>query len=106
MTSTVSSYSPGLSDPAGSANGFPQSSPSSTASAGSATDGAARSVEAVTLTPDAQNSSDLLEAARAASGVDHQAVQSLRSAIGSGAYNVPTERLAASIVAAMTEIRS
>jgi flagellar biosynthesis anti-sigma factor FlgM len=59
--------------------------------------------EAVTLTPDAQTSADLLEAARAASGIDTQAVQSLKAGIASGSYQVPPENLAASIVAALTE---
>jgi len=57
----------------------------------------------VTLTPDAQTSADLLEAARAAAGVDHQAVQGLKAQIMSGTYDVPPENLAASIVAALTE---
>ena len=111
MTSPVSSYSQpsGLSDPIGSANASVATTPagaaSPAASSGSRT-GAGFTGEAVTLTPDAQTSADLLEAARAASGIDHASVQSLKAEIISGTYQVPPENLAASIVAALSETRS
>jgi flagellar biosynthesis anti-sigma factor FlgM len=109
MTSPVSSYSrsPGLSDQIGSAStasaGTPPGAASLATSAASPPSAAAPSGEAVTLTPNAQTSADLLEAARAAAGVDHQAVQALKAEIASGTYQVPPENLAASIVAALTE---
>jgi anti-sigma28 factor (negative regulator of flagellin synthesis) len=112
MTSPVSSYSqaPGLPDPIGSAGTAPAGPPlgeaPSVTSAGSPPGAAAPSGEAVTLTPDAQTSADLLEAARAAAGLDHQAVQGLKAEIMSGTYEGPAENLAASIVAALTETQS
>ncbi len=111
MTSPVSSYSQnqGLSDPREPANTSPGAAPSGASSLpmdpGSASD-AVQAGEAVTLTPDAQASADLLETARKASGIDQQAVQSLKAEITSGTYQVPPETLAASIVAALTETRS
>jgi flagellar biosynthesis anti-sigma factor FlgM len=100
MTSPISSYSQssGLPDPIGSAAGAPAASPPGASS--SRAGAAAASGEAVTLTP------DLLEAARSAPGVDYQAVQSLKAEIASGTYQVPSENLAASIVAAFAETRS
>jgi flagellar biosynthesis anti-sigma factor FlgM len=106
MTSPISSYSQssGLPDPIGSAAGAPAASPPGASS--SRAGAPAPSGEAVTLTPDAQTSTDLLEAARSAPGVDYQAVQSLKAEIASGTYQVPSENLAASIVAAFAETRS
>ncbi len=107
MTSPISSYSSG---PVGSANTSSLATPpgassvalSSALSAGEAgTPG-----EAVTLTSDAQTSADLLEAARTAEGVNHQAVQSLRNGIASGTYQVPPETLAASIIVSLSETQS
>jgi flagellar biosynthesis anti-sigma factor FlgM len=109
MTSAVSSYSqtPGISDQVGSGTSSrtqtPSGAASSVTSAGSQPGAAAAAGDAVTLTPDAQTSADLLEAARAATGVDHQAVQGLKAQIMSGTYDVPAETLAASIVTALTE---
>jgi flagellar biosynthesis anti-sigma factor FlgM len=103
MTSPVNSFSPSqaLPDPV-----TPSNTSSVSTSAGSPAGSAASSGEAVTLTPDAQTSAALLNAARAAAGVDLQAVQSLKAQIASSAYQVPPETLAASIVAALAEIRS
>jgi flagellar biosynthesis anti-sigma factor FlgM len=114
MTSPISSYSQsqGLPDPIGSSNASSTAAPpgasatSSGTSSGTPADAAARSGEAVTITPNAQSSADLLEAARAATGTDQQAVQSLKADILSGSYQVPPDNLAASIVAALAEIRS
>jgi negative regulator of flagellin synthesis FlgM len=102
MTSPISSFSPsrGSSDPIGS----PASSPA--AGASSSADAAAPSSDTVTLTADAQTSTDFLEAARAASGVDEQAVQSLKADVQSGNYQVTAEKLAASIAAGAAETRS
>jgi flagellar biosynthesis anti-sigma factor FlgM len=106
MTNRIISYSQSqaLSDPYGSPGATPPGASSVTSSAGASA--AASSGEAVTLTPDAQTSTDLLEAARAASGIDQQAVQSLKAEITSGTYQVPLESLATSIVAALSETRS
>jgi flagellar biosynthesis anti-sigma factor FlgM len=110
MTSPVNSYSqsqalPDSVVPPGMAQSTPSGASSSTTSSGSPSASAPSSGEAVTLTAQAQSSADLLEAARAAAGVDLQAVQSLKTQLTSGAYQVPSENLAASIVAALTEIR-
>jgi flagellar biosynthesis anti-sigma factor FlgM len=109
MTTRIDSYSEGqaLTDPFTSPGASPAASLPAVSSATSATGAAtAPSTEAVTLTPEAQTSTDLLEAARAASGVDHQAVQSLKADISSGTYQVPPESLATTIVAALAELRS
>ena len=109
MTNRIISYSQSqaLNDPYGSPGASPAAPPpgasSVTSSAGAGA--AAPSGEAVTLTPDAQSSTDLLEAARAASGIDQQAVQSLKAEILSGGYQVPPESLATSIVVALSETR-
>jgi flagellar biosynthesis anti-sigma factor FlgM len=107
MTSPVTSYTQGqgLSDPIGSSSAAPPSASSQTPSAGASADAASSSGEAVTLTSDAKTSTDLLEAARAATGVDLQAVQSLKTQITAGTYNVPPASLASSIVAALAETR-
>ena len=103
MTSPVSSYFQSRSLP--DAVTAPAAS-SSTKSQGSTAAAAAPAGEEVTLTPDAQTSADLLEAARTASGIDHNAVQSLKTQINAGTYEVPPETLAASIQAAISETRS
>ena len=107
MTNRISSYSqtPPLPDRFTSPAATLPGASALTASAGS-TAVTAPSGEAVTLTPDAQTSTDLLEAARAAPDVDQQTVQSLKSEINSGTYQVPPERLAAAIIAAGVETRS
>jgi flagellar biosynthesis anti-sigma factor FlgM len=107
MTGPVTSYSQGqgLSDPIGSASAAPSSASSPPPSAGATADGAVASGEAVTLTAEAQTSTALLEAAREATGVDPQAVQSLKAQIMAGTYQVPPAKLAASIVTALSETR-
>jgi flagellar biosynthesis anti-sigma factor FlgM len=59
--------------------------------------------EAVTLSADAQTTTQLLGAARSASGVNDQAVAQLRTAIQNGTYNVSPGTLARSISSAMKE---
>jgi flagellar biosynthesis anti-sigma factor FlgM len=107
MTSPISSFSSSqdLSGPSGAENVLPTATPSAGAAA-IPSSGSAPSGEAVTLTPDAQTSTALLEAARDATGIDQQAVQSLKAGIISGTYQVPPESLAASIVTALSETRS
>jgi flagellar biosynthesis anti-sigma factor FlgM len=63
--------------------------------------GAAAASEAVTVSDGARLSTDLLNAARNSDGVDHGAVQALRSAIQNGSYNVSPEDLAGAIINAV-----
>lgn len=62
--------------------------------------------EAVTLSADAQTTTQLLGAARNASGVNAQAVAQLRAAIMNGTFDVPPDTLARSISSAMKEANS
>ncbi len=109
MTSRITSYSQSeaLTDAFASPGASPAATPPGASSVTSSTGAGAtaHSGEAVTLTPDAQTSTELLEAARAAPDVDQQAVDSLKADIGSGTYQVPPKALATSIVVALTEIR-
>jgi flagellar biosynthesis anti-sigma factor FlgM len=59
--------------------------------------------EAVTLSSGAQITTQLLDAARAASGVDQNAVTQARTAIQSGSYNVSPQDLANAITTAFKE---
>jgi negative regulator of flagellin synthesis FlgM len=59
--------------------------------------------EAVTLSADAQTTTQLLGAARNSSGVNAQAVAQLRAAIENGTYSVSADTLARSISSAMKE---
>jgi negative regulator of flagellin synthesis FlgM len=59
--------------------------------------------EAVTLSADAQTTTQLLGAARNSSGVNDQAVAQLRSAIQNGTYSVSPDMLARAISGAMKE---
>jgi flagellar biosynthesis anti-sigma factor FlgM len=59
--------------------------------------------EAVTLSSGAQITTQLLDAARAASGVDQNAVTQARTAIQSGSYNVSPQDLANAITNAFKE---
>ncbi len=104
MTSPISSYSQtqGLSNPSGPGSAAPRPKPPG---ASPSADAAAPQGEAVTLTSGAQTSTQLLDAARAAAGIDNQTVQTLRAAIQADTYNVPPDTLATSIVAALTDIQ-
>ena len=101
MTSPIHAFSPAQvsPDPIGSVSGSPAAGASSSAAT------VAPMSDTVTLTSDAQTSTDLLEAARAASGVDVQATQSLKAQVQTGNYQVPPDKLAASIAAAVAETR-
>ncbi len=57
----------------------------------------------MTLSADAQTTTQLLGAARNSSGVNDQAVAQLRAAIQNGTYNVSPDTLARSISSAMKE---
>jgi len=59
--------------------------------------------EAVTLSSGAQITTQLLDAARTASGVDQNAVTQARAAIQSGSYNVSPHDLANAITTAFKE---
>ena len=59
--------------------------------------------EAVTLSADAQTTTQLLDAARDSNGVDGQAVAQLRAAVQNGTFNVSPDTLARSIRSAMKE---
>jgi flagellar biosynthesis anti-sigma factor FlgM len=100
MTSPISSYSQtqGLSESTTPGTAAPRTTPTPPTAVGTAQG------EAVTLTPAAQTSEQLLHAARAASGVDNSTVQSLRAAIQADTYNVPPDTLATSIVAALKDL--
>jgi len=63
----------------------------------------ASSEDAVTLSADAQTTTQLLGAARNSNGVDGQAVAQLRAAIQNGTFDVPPDTLARSIRSAMKE---
>lgn len=62
--------------------------------------GAARAGEAVTLSATSQTTAQLLEAARAADGVDQARVAQLRGAVQDGSYNVAPEDVARAIASA------
>jgi len=59
--------------------------------------------EAVTLSAAAQTSTQLLSAARAASGIDQAQVAQIRSALQAGTYNVAPEDLAQAIATVLKE---
>jgi flagellar biosynthesis anti-sigma factor FlgM len=98
--------------------GPPSQNPETAAPAGQAKAAAAASVQAnqaaakhasatadaVTVSKDAVTAAQLLTAARNSSGVDQAAVQSLKSQIQAGTYNVSPEKLATSISTALNGI--
>jgi negative regulator of flagellin synthesis FlgM len=59
--------------------------------------------EEVTLSADASTTTQLLDAARGADGVNQSAVQQLRGAIRAGTYNVSPNALAKAISGALRE---
>ena len=81
------------------------SAPAATASAAPAASGDLQSTaaEAVTVSADANATTQLLDAARNADGIDHSSVASLRAAVQNGTYNVSPEDLAQSIIRAVQE---
>ena len=64
---------------------------------------AAAQSEAVTISPAAQATTQLLDAARQSDGVDQAAVSSIRSALAAGSYNVAPEDLAQAIATVLKE---
>ncbi len=70
------------------------------ASAGSE---AATQSEAVTLSPEAQTTTQLLGSARDANGMNQSAVEQIRGALANGSYNVAPEDLANAIVTVLKE---
>jgi flagellar biosynthesis anti-sigma factor FlgM len=81
-------------------------SPRPQASAPVTEGGAATSSEAVTLSADTVATTQLLDAARSADGVDQTAVEQLRAAVQSGSYDVSPDDLARAITGAFKEISS
>lgn len=59
--------------------------------------------DSVTLSTDAQTSTQLLNAARDASGVNPQAVERIRTALQGGNYNVGPDELAQAIATVLKE---
>jgi len=78
----------------------PQAAPAADTGAPTATG------EAVTVSADANTTTQLLGAARGADGMDQEAVQSLRSAVQNGTYSVSPEDLARAITSAAKEAAS
>lgn len=91
-------------DPADAASGTTAARPLGTALA--SPDIAVSAGEAVTVSAGAQTMTQLLDAARGASGVDQAAVQTLRSAVQGGTYNVSPDSLARAMAGAFKEISS
>lgn len=65
--------------------------------------GATACTEAITLSSDAQNRTQLLDAARIAVGASHPVIPQLRAAIQSNSSNIPPQALAGAIATAMKE---
>ncbi len=101
MTSSINSLgqSPVAPEVAG------QNGMSATSRTGAAADSAESTNpgEAVTLSADAQTTTQLLGASRSSSGIDQQAVAQLRTSIQNGTYNVSPDMLARSIASAVKE---
>jgi flagellar biosynthesis anti-sigma factor FlgM len=93
---------PDTAAPAAQASGASAASAKTAATA--ATKQSAVGGEAVTLSSDAQTTAQLLTAARNSDGIDQATVQSLKSQIQSGTYNVPPDKLATAIVTALNGI--
>ncbi len=104
MTAAISSNSllPGLAEPQGSDRAA--ASASAPAPSAPLEGGGAAESEAVTLSAGAQATTQLLDAAQQADGVDNQAVQSLSDAINSGSYGVSPEHLAQAMLNAQKEM--
>jgi flagellar biosynthesis anti-sigma factor FlgM len=88
---------------AGSAAGSAAASAAVAPAAAPPTATAASAGEEVTVSADAATTTQLLEAARGADGVNQGAVQQLRSAIQSGTYQVSPSVLAKAISSALRE---
>jgi flagellar biosynthesis anti-sigma factor FlgM len=106
MSSSISTISPGsaIADASSEAQGSAGARPVAAAPAPAAI--AASSGEAVTLSADAQTTTQLLDAARASDGIDQAAVQQTQGAIQNGTYNVSPENLARAIFGALKETSS
>lgn len=103
MTNAISSYSssPLVPEPGTQAATGAAAKPSSSANAAAATS----SGEAVTISASAQATTQLLNAARDATGIDHTAVQQIRTALKNGTYNVAPEDLAHAIATVLKETK-
>jgi len=103
MTSSINSVSqsPGTSESAGPASGPAGVRPAETAPA--AADITLAPGEAVTVSADAETTTQLLDAARGADGVDQTSVARLRGAVQDGSYDVSPDNLARAITGALKE---
>jgi negative regulator of flagellin synthesis FlgM len=88
-----SAVQPGAAAPGAAAPGAAAPAPAAASATG----------EAVTVSADAAATTQLLDAARGADGVDQKAVQQLRSAIQAGTYHVAPGALAKAISGALRE---
>ena len=67
---------------------------------------AAPQTDSVTLSPAAQSGAQLLTAAQEDSGINHEAVASIRAQLASGSYNVSPDNLAQAIATVLKETKS
>jgi flagellar biosynthesis anti-sigma factor FlgM len=105
MTDPIAPFPPAPSQPERSAApraGQP-TAPKAIAASGRVISGSGPQNESVTLSAAAQATTQLLNAARAASGVNPAAVAQLRAAVASGTYNVPPAALAQAIATGLKE---
>src|ERR1700726_4087577 len=100
MTNSISSVSntPPPGETSTSANTQPMQAPSPMAASS-----AASQSEAVTLSPAAQTTTQLLTSARSAEGFNQTAVDQIRGALQAGTYNVAPEDLAQAIATVLKE---
>jgi flagellar biosynthesis anti-sigma factor FlgM len=101
MTNSINPLSPYLQADLTAAQASGSASVAGSASLPATAAGSTEGSEAVTVSPDAATTTQLLEAARNADGVDSGAVQQLRGAVQSGSYDVTPEALAQSIIGAL-----
>jgi flagellar biosynthesis anti-sigma factor FlgM len=85
------------------AGGTPGANRASTPAAGGS-GSAASSADSVTISPAAQTTTQLLTAAREASGVDQAQVDQIRGALAAGTYNIAPEDLAQAIATVLKEL--
>ena len=101
MTSSINAL--GQSQVASEISGQSEAPATTHASAAETSAESTGSGEAVTLSADAQATTELLGAARSSSGMNEQAVAQLRAAIQNGSYDVSPDTLARAITSAAKE---
>jgi flagellar biosynthesis anti-sigma factor FlgM len=101
MSNTIPPYrQPALPDPAAGQTATPPAPPAAPAAA------AAPQAESVTLSPAAQSGAALFAAAASATGIDAQAVATIRGQLANGSYDVSPEDLAQAIATVLKETTS